>query len=107
MTLAVRQHHAHLDLVVALVEDLRQFAVERGAQLPADVLDAQSQGLAQRAQAEDQLLLPERHVVLDRLDTRDRRRVSDSSSAACLSTSASGRSGGPRDRARDARRSAR
>ena len=70
MTLAVGQHDADLDLLVALVEDLHEFAVEGAAQLAADLAHAQPQRLSERVDVEHQLLLAVGHVVLDRLDAR-------------------------------------
>ena len=61
--LGARQQHPHLQLVLTDLHQLGQMAVEGGAQLPAQQLRGDAQGLAGGRDAVDQLLAPEGHVV--------------------------------------------
>ena len=65
MALDIGKHDADLHLVIVLVEDLRDMAVEGGTQLTSRVFYGESYCPTPGSQAVNELLLAIRHVVLD------------------------------------------
>ena len=65
VALGVRQHHAHFEFGVVLIEDLHAFAVVCGAQLRTERIGRDAERTSRRRQLENQLLFAVRQIVGD------------------------------------------